>query len=122
MEKYKHEELTKEIINAAYTVHNNLGYGFLEKVYHNALIVEFRKRQIPFESEKKLTVYYLNEMIGEYFADLIVDGKVIVEVKSAENHNTGFEAQLLNYLKAAKIEVGLLINFAKSVQVKRMVL
>lgn len=122
MEKYKHEELTKERINAAYTVHNSLGYGFLEKVYHNALIIELKKRQIPFESEKKLIVYYLDEIAGEYFADLIVGGKVIVEVKSAENHNTGFEAQLLNYLKAAKIEVGLLINFAKSVQIKRMVL
>ena len=119
---YKHEELTREIINAAYTVHNTLGYGFLEKVYHNALIIELQNRQIPFESEKKLIVCYCDKMVGEYFADIVVSDKVIIEIKSTENHNPGFEAQLLNYLKAAGIPVGLLINFGRSVQVKRMVL
>jgi len=122
MAKYKHEELTKEIINAAYAVHNTLGYGFLERVYHNALILELEYRQIAVERQKKLVVCYRNESVGEFVPDIIVDGKVIVEVKSAENPVPAFEAQLLNYLKATNLEVGLLINFGRSVQVKRMVL
>lgn len=122
MENYKYEELTREIINAAYTVHNVLGYGFVEKVYHNALIIELQSRQIPVESEKRLIVCYRDKIAGEYFADIVVNSEVIVEVKSCENHNPGFEAQLLNYLKAAGVQVGLLINFGRSVQVKRMVL
>jgi GxxExxY protein len=122
MAKYKHEELTKEIINAAYAVHNTLGYGFLEKVYNNALILELEHRRIPVERQKRLPVSYLNESVGEFIPDIVVNGMVIVEVKSTANHIPAFEAQLLNYLKAANLEVGLLINFGRSVQVKRMVL
>ena len=122
MPKYKHEELTREIINAAYTVHNTLGYGFLERVYHNALIIELQTKRISVESEKKLIVHYRGKTVGEFIADIVVDSKVVVEVKSVESHVTVFEAQLLNYLKATGIEVGLLINFGRSVQVKRMVL
>jgi GxxExxY protein len=122
MPKYKHEELTKEIINAAYTVHNTLGYGFLEKIYHSALIIELESRKIPVESQKKLIVRYRRKIIGEFMPDIIVDSSVIVEVKSTENHNPAFEAQLLNYLKASDFEVGLLVNFGRSVKVKRMVL
>ena len=122
MPKYKHEELTREIINAAYTGHNVLGHGFLEKVYHNALVVELKTKQIPVESEKQITVEYDGQSVGEYFADILVENKVIVEVKSTENHNPAFEAQLLNYLKATGLKVGLLINFSRKVQIKRMVL
>ena len=122
MSIYKHEGITGQIINAAHTVHNKLGYGFLEKVYHNSLVIELRKRGVLAEQEKYIEVKYDNQLVGEYFADIVVDNKVVVEVKSAEKHNPAFEAQLLNYLKATGLEVGLIINFGSSVQVKRMVL
>jgi GxxExxY protein len=120
--KYKHKELTREIISSAYAVHNTLGYGFLEKIYHRALIIELESRGIPVESQEKLIVRYRDKIIGEFMPDIIVENRVIVEVKSTENHNPAFEAQLLNYLKATDFEVGLLVNFGSSVQVKRMVL
>jgi GxxExxY protein len=122
MGMYKHEELTGQIINAAHTVHNKLGYGFLEKVYHNSLVIELRKKGLLAEQERRIEVKYDNQIVGEYFADIVVDNKVVVEVKSADQHNSVFEAQLLNYLKATGLEVGLIINFSSSVQVKRMVL
>jgi len=122
MSKYKYEEITRQIINAAHTVHNELGYGFLEKVYHNSLVIELRKRSFFVEPEKPINVKYDNQPVGEYFADIVVDNKVIVEVKATDKYNPLFEAQLLNYLKAAGLEVGLIINFGPSVQVKRMVL
>ena len=122
MSKYKYEEITSQIINAAYTVHNELGFGFLEKVYHNSLVIELRKRSFFVEPEKPINVKYDNQPVGEYFADIVVDNKVIVEVKATDKYNPLFEAQLLNYLKAAGLEVGLIINFGSSVQVKRMVL
>jgi len=122
MSKYKYEEITRQIINAAHTVHNELGYGFLEKVYHNSLVIELRKRSFFVEPEKPINVKYDNQPVGEYFADIVVDNKVIVEVKATDKYNPLFEAQLLNYLKAASLEVGLIINFGSSVQVKRMVL
>jgi len=122
MSEYLFEELTSRIINAAHTVHNTLGYGFLEKIYHNALCVELRNQSLKYETEKPIKVYYSKQLVGEYIADLIVDGKVIVEVKSVENYNRIFEAQLLNYLKATGLKLGLIINFGKSVEVKRMIL
>ena len=122
MPEYKHQEITGQIINAAHTVHNTLGYGFLEKVYHNALTIELRKRDFFVEAEKAILVKYEQQIAGEYFADIVVNGKVIVEVKAADKYNSVFEAQLLNYLKATGLSVGLIINFGPSVQVKRMVL
>ena len=122
MSIYKHKELTEQIINSAYTVHNALGYGFLEKVYHNSLVIELRKRGIFTEQEKPIKVKYDNQLVGEYFADIVVDNKVVIEVKAADKHNPVFEAQLLNYLKATGLDVGLILNFGPSVQVKRMVL
>ena len=119
---YKHEEITGQIINASHAVHNKLGYGFLEKVYHNSLIIELRKKGLLAESEKRIEVRYDNQIVGEYFADIVVENKVVIEVKSADQHNPVFESQLLNYLKATGLEVGLIINFSSSVQVKRMVL
>ena len=100
MSKYKYEELTGEIINAAHTVHNSLGYGFLEKVYHNSLVIELRKRRFLVEPERPINVKYDNQIVGEYFADIVVDNKVIIEVKATDKYNPVFEAQLLNYLKA----------------------
>ena len=118
--EYKYKEITKEIIDAAHTVHNELGYGFLEKVYRNALVIELKKRDFLVEPEKSMNVKYDNQLVGEYFADIVVDNKVIVEVKATDKHNTVFEAQLLNYLKAAGLQVGLIVNFGASVHVKRM--
>jgi GxxExxY protein len=122
MSEYKYEQITGQIINAAYTVHNTLGYGFLEKIYHNSLIIELQKRGLGVETQKPVTVYYSEKIVGEYFTDLVVEEKVIVEVKSVETFTSIFEAQLLNYLKATGLTVGLIINFGPSVQVKRMVL
>jgi len=122
MSEYLHEQLTRQIINAAHTVHNTLGYGFIEKIYHNALCIELRNEGLKTEIQKPIKVYYAKQLVGEYFADLIVDEKVIVEVKSVENYNRIFEAQLLNYLKATGLKVGLIVNFGKSVEVKRMIL
>jgi len=122
MVEYKHKELTGEIINAAHTVHNELGYGFLEKVYHKSLFIELSKRGYSVEFEKPIEVRYDNQVVGEFFADLLVESKVVVEVKAAGKYANVFEAQLLNYLKAMGLEVGLIINFGPSVEVKRMVL
>jgi GxxExxY protein len=121
MADLKHCELTGEIINAAQTIHTQLGYGFLEKIYQNSLMIELRKRNIPFEEQKAYTVHYDGNIVGEFFADIVVDRKVIVELKAVEELNPLFEAQLLNYLKASGIEVGLLINFGHSLHFKRMV-
>lgn len=122
MSKYKYGEITRQIINAAHTVHNELGYGFLEKIYHNSLVIELTKRVFFVEPEKPINVKYDNQPVGEYFADIVVDNKVIVEVKATDKYNPLFEAQLLNYLKATGLDVGLIINFGSSVRVKRMVL
>ena len=122
MVEYKYQELTGNIINAAHAVHNKLGYGFLEKVYHNSLLIELQERDLQVETQKPIKVYYNNQIVGDFFADLVVENKVIVEVKSYDKYLAVFEAQLLNYLKAADFKVGLIINFGPSVQVKRMVL
>jgi len=122
MVEYKHKELTGEIINAAHTVHNELDYGFLEKIYHKSLFIELSKRGYSVEFEKPIEVRYDNQVVGEFFADLLVESKVVVEVKAAGKYANVFEAQLLNYLKAMGLEVGLIINFGPSVEVKRMVL
>ena len=102
-------------------MHNSLGCGFIEKVYHHALVIELEKCGLAVEAEKKITVNYDGEPVGEFFADVVVDGKVIVEVKAVDKLKGLFESQLLNYLKAAGMDVGLIINFGPSVQVKRMV-
>ena len=122
MVEYKHKELTSEIINAAHTVHNELCYGFLERVYHKSLFIELSKRGYSVEFEKLIEVRYDNQVLSEFSADLLVENKVVVEVKAVDKYASLFEAQLLNYLKATGLDVGLIINFGPSVQVKRMVL
>ena len=117
----KHKELTERIIKIYYKVYNTLGYGFLEKIYENAMMIEFRKAVIPAVSQSPIKVFYEAEIIGEYFADILVDRKVIVEIKAAKNLIIDHEAQLLNYLKATDIEVGLLLNFGPEPEVKRKV-
>lgn len=117
----KYADLTEEIIKAAYKVHNALGFGFLEKVYQNALMIELKRMGLKVTSEMPIKVYYRNEIVGEYIADIIVEDKVILELKAVKDLAEIHEVQLVNYLKATGIEVGLLINFGHSVQVKRKV-
>jgi len=117
----KFKSLTEKIIKVFYTVYNKLGYGFLEKVYEKALMIEFKKEGIPATSQSPIQVFYEDEIVGEYFADILVDHKVIVEIKAAKSLTTENEAQLLNYLKATEIEVGLLLNFGPKPVVKRKV-
>ena len=106
-----HQELTSAIINAFYTVYNQLEYGFLEKVYENALAHELRKRGFQVQQQVPIKVYYDGVAVGEYFADLLVEEKVILELKAAEEIGIAHEAQLINYLKATHKEVGLALNF-----------
>ncbi len=117
----KHQELTAKIIECAYKVHTTLGFGFLETVYQSALLIELIKAGLQAEKEKKIQVYYDTQLVGDYVADIIVEGKVILELKSVKELHPAHEAQLTNYLKATGIEVGLLINFGESVEIKRKV-
>jgi GxxExxY protein len=118
---YKHQELTQQIIKAAQNVHNALGYGFLEKAYHNAMVLELRKMRLDVASEKPISVHYDGQIVGEYFADIVVAEKVILEIKAVQAVNPAHEAQLVNYLKATNIDVGLLLNFGESLKVKRKI-
>lgn len=117
----KYKELTEKIINIFYRVYNKLGYGFLEKVYENAMMKELKKAGIPTVSQSSIKVFYEGEIIGEYFADILVDDKVIVEIKAAKSLVIENEAQLLNYLKATDKEVGLLLNFGPKPEIRRKV-
>ncbi len=116
---YKHTDKTEKIIKAFYKVYNALGFGFLEKVYVNALMHELIKEGFFAEKERQIKVYYDQRMVGEYYADLIIDSLVIIEVKAAEALAEEHEHQLINYLKATEIEVGLLLNFGKKPEVRR---
>ena len=119
--EYLHRELTDKIIKAFYNVFNALGFGFLEKVYENAMMIELTEMGLRCEKQKPIEVYFKDKKVGEYFADIIVENKVNVELKAAEGLVPEHEAQLLNYLKATEIEVGLLLNFGKTPQIKRQV-
>ncbi len=119
---YLHSEITNLIIKAYYNVYNKLGFGFLEKVYENAMMIELERLNLKCEKQKPITVEYDGFNIGEYFADIIVNDSVIIELKAAESLCEAHEAQLVNYLKATEIEVGLLLNFGKEPQFKRRVL
>jgi GxxExxY protein len=118
----KHEEITGKILGAAFEVHGQLGFGFLEKVYENALGIELRKRGLKAEQQKPVAVYYKGEVVGEYICDLLVEDKVLVEIKSASRFSDAHHAQLVCYLRATGIEIGLLLNFGHSVEYKRKVL
>jgi len=118
----KHQELTSKIIECAFKVHKALGFGFLESVYRNALIIELSKSGLNTQKERKIQVHYDGQIIGDYIADVIVEDKVILELKSNRDLHPAHEAQLVNYLKATGIEVGLLINFGDRVEIKRKVL
>lgn len=120
---FLYEQLTYEIINTAFEVHNTLGCGFLEKVYERALGYEFKKRGLKFAAQKETKVYYKGQEAGVYYADLVVEDKVILELKIVEKIAGIHEAQLLNYLKASGYRVGLIFNFAKpKLEYKRLIL
>jgi GxxExxY protein len=116
-----HKELSDVIISSFYTVYNALGYGFLEKVYENALYSELNNKGLLCEKQKLIKVYYGQKIVGEYFADMIVENTIILELKAAESLMAEHEAQLVNYLKATEIEVGLLLNFGKKPSFKRKI-
>ena len=115
---YIYSDLTKRIIKAYFKVYNTLGYGFLEKVYERALCHELRGMGMNIESQKSIKVFYNEIEVGDYYADIIVEGKVIIELKAAEILAEEHEFQLINYLKATDMEVGLLLNFGKNLNLK----
>ncbi len=121
MNNFKHSDITDQIIKAFFTVYNSLGYGFLEKVYENAMLIELDKIGIEARSQVPVKVLYEGKEVGNYYADLLVEKMVIVELKSSEDLCEEHEAQLLNYLRATDVEVGLLLNFGKTAQIKRKV-
>ena len=116
---FNHAEVTETVIKAFYTVYNTLGYGFLEKVYQNAMMIELRKLGLEAKPEVAATVYYDGKIVGEHFIDLLVADCVIVELKAVKMLLAEHEAQLLNYLKATPYEVGLLPNFGPKPEIKR---
>jgi len=116
-----HKDLTDSILKTFYDVYNTLGYGFLEKVYQNALYLELKSRGFEVEAQKQIKVYYKSMEVGVYYADLIVNDLIILELKAAECIVEEFEWQLLNYLRATDKEVGLLLNFGRKPGFKRKI-
>lgn len=116
---YKHSNLTEKIIGGFYEVYSKLGYGFLEDVYAKALVIELKKRGLTTTTEQPIEVYYDSRLIGKYYADIVVNELVILEIKSAKTLAVEHEAQLLNYLKATPYKVGLLLNFGPKPETKR---
>ena len=117
----KHEEITSKIIQAFFKVYNALGYGFLEKVYRNALYFELTDLGFKADMEKRILVHYKTHIVGEYCSDILVEDVVICELKAIEVLSDADENQLINYLKATNIEVGLLLNFGKKPEVRRKI-
>ena len=118
---YLHQDITDKIIKCFYEVYNTLGYGFLEKVYELSLYEELTSNGLECERQKKIEVYYKDKLVGDYYADILVADKVILELKAAESVCEEHEYQLINYLKATKIELGLLLNFGKKPEIKRKI-
>jgi GxxExxY protein len=117
---FPHRDLTEKIIGAFYDVYNELGFGFLESVYHNAMLIALRDLGLSVESEVKLFVHFRGHVVGEFDADIFVEGKVALELKAVDEFCSAHEAQTLNYLKATEIEVGLLLNFGPKPRIKRL--
>jgi GxxExxY protein len=117
----KHENLTQEIIKIYYEIYNELGYGFLEKVYQNSFYLALKAAGFDVEAQVKINVWFRGKVVGEYFADLLVDDTVIIELKAHENLLPEHESQLVNYLRGTDKEVGLLFNFGPKLSFKRKV-
>jgi GxxExxY protein len=119
MDKLKYTDITDKIIKAFFQVYNTLGYGFLEKVYENALVIELKKLGLNVIAQHPIRVFYESAVIGEYVADIVVEHAVIIEIKAAKTISIEHEAQLLNYLKATQLEVGLILNFGPKAEFSR---
>jgi GxxExxY protein len=117
----KHKELTDGILKTFYEVYNELGYGFLEKVYQNSMYIELKNKGYQVEAQNKIKVYYKGTEVGEYYADLIVENQVILELKAVDYIVKDFENQILNYLRSTDCEVGLLLNFGKKPEFRRKI-
>lgn len=116
---YKHYELTDRIIHCFYTVYSTLGYGFLEKVYENALLIKLSRQGLQACPQQAISIWYADQIVGEYFADIIVQDLVILEIEASRTLIEENAAQLLNYLKATPYEVGLLLNFGPKPEHRR---
>ena len=119
--EYLLKDKTEKIIKCFYETYNVLGYGFLEKVYENALLKELVASGFKCESQKKISVSYKGDKVGEYYADILVDNEIILELKATESLCEEHEYQLINYLKATNIELGLLLNFGKRPEIRRKI-
>ena len=119
--KYLYQDLTEKIIKCFFDVYNHLGYGFLEKVYEKAMMVELRKESLSAQSQFPIHVLYKGELVGDYCADILVENKIILELKAAEILAHEHELQLINYLKATDIQLGLLFNFGKRPELRRKI-
>jgi GxxExxY protein len=115
------QETTSVIINCFYKVYNTLGFGFLEKVYENALYLEMMNQGLNCKKQVPITVFYHGNAVGDYYADIIVENEIILELKAVEILIEEHEFQLINYLKATRMEVGLLLNFGKKPEIKRKI-
>jgi len=116
-----HADVTDQIIACAYEVHNKLGFGFSEKVYENAMMIKLSQRKLAAIQQAPINVRFEDQLVGEYFADIFVDNKIIVELKAVSSLSKAHEAQLVNYLKATGIKVGLLLNFGEKLKIVRRV-
>jgi len=117
---YKHADITEKIIGVFYDVYNELGHGFLESVYKHAMLLALSEAGLNAETEKAITVKFRDHTIGDFRADIIVENKVILELKAGKALDASHEAQLLNYLRATELEVGLLLNFGPKAEIKRL--
>ncbi len=115
----KDDDFTQKIIGCAYKIHNALGPGFLEKVYENALRIEIEKLGLNIKQQEPISVRYEGQVVGEYYADLWVDGRLVIELKAVQTLTQRHEVQLVNCLTATGVDNGLLLNFGSSVQIKR---
>lgn len=118
---FLHSDITDKLIKIFYKVYSKLGFGFLERVYENAMFIELQKTGLIIKRQSPIKVYYDDSQVGLYFADLLIDDKVIVELKASEGLCEEHETQLINYLKATEIEVGILLNFGKKPEIRRKV-
>jgi len=121
MADFIHSDITKRIIKSFYSVYNKLGFGFLEKVYENAMMIELMSDGLYCEKQKPIKVYYKEKIVGDYYVDILVENKIIIELKASEGIVEEHELQLINYLKATDLEIGLLLNFGKHAQFKRKI-
>jgi len=121
-DKYPHSEVTDKIIAAAYDVHNQLGFGFAEKIYENAMTIKLGQKGLKAVQQAPITVFFEGHLVGDYYADILVNDLVLVELKAVSELTNAHEAQILNYLKATGLKVGLLINFGTKLKIARRAL